>query len=354
MNSKIATLGISNFRSIIANNIYLKLGFDFTYPVHIYAQINSLCNSKCKMCKIWREDKKDLPASTWIKAFKDIRPLFGNLKVSFTGGEVLLKDDIFELFEFCNKENIVFGMTTNGILLNKTNVKRFLDLNPFNLNVSLDTFDPETYYKIRGVKALEKILENIAYLVQYREEIKSKVIINVKTMVCKENLHELDKLAEYAKAKDFAGITFQPLVKETRELETNDESAEMFEVDKKDLSIAIDKLVEMKNKGFDILNSEDNIRRWPDYFDGKIVIDRSNPCLVPLRNLYIFPEGDVQLCDYIHKKVGNIKDDNLRSILSSEKTRELKKELVCCKRSCVYCVQRTFKDYITLLYKFIR
>ncbi|GBD96842.1 MAG TPA: radical SAM protein [Nitrospirae bacterium] len=352
MNLKIIKLGLSNFRSIIANNIYLKLGFDFTYPIHVYVQINSQCNSKCKMCKIWREDKRELPAAIWINALKEIRPHIGNLKVSFTGGEVLLKKDIFETFEACNKENILFGMTTNGILLNKTNIKRFLDLNPFNVNISLDTFNPETYFNIRGVHCLEKVLANIEYLVEYRKKINSNILINLKTMVCKENLHELDKIAEYAREKNFVGVTYQPLIKETRELETNDESEEMFHIDKKALFHMIDKLIEMKRKGYDILNSEVNMRRWPDYFDGKIVIDRTNPCLVSLRNLYIFPEGDVQLCDYIHAKVGNIADDNLRSILNSERTAKLKKELVCCKRSCVYCVQRTIKDYITLLSKF--
>ena len=243
-------------------------------------------------------------------------------------------------------------MTTNGILLNKTNIKRFLDLNPFNVNISLDTFNPETYFNIRGVHCLEKVLANIEYLVEYRKKINSNILINLKTMVCKENLHELDKIAEYAREKNFVGVTYQPLIKETRELETNDESEEMFHIDKKALFHMIDKLIEMKRKGYDILNSEVNMRRWPDYFDGKIVIDRTNPCLVSLRNLYIFPEGDVQLCDYIHAKVGNIADDNLRSILNSERTAKLKKELVCCKRSCVYCVQRTIKDYITLLLKF--
>ncbi len=354
MNIKIAKLGISNFRSIIANNVYLKSGLNFTYPVHVYAQVNSQCNSKCKMCKIWREDKSELPASIWIKALKDIRPLIGNLKVSFTGGEVLLKKDILEVFEFCNKENIVFGMTTNGILLNKSNVEKFLDMDPFNLNISLDTFDPETYLKIRGVHGLEKVLANIDYLVEYRKKINSKVIINIKTIVCKENLYELDKIAEYAKEKNFAGVTFQPLVKETRELETNVESEEMFKVDKKNLLSMTDKLIEMKGRGYDILNSIENMRQWPDYFDGKIVIDRTNPCTVPLRNLYIFPEGGVQLCDYIHTKVGNIAEDSLRAILNSEKTANLKKELIHCKRSCLYCVQRTFKDYLTLVYKFIR
>ena len=352
MNLKVIKLGLSTFRSIIANNIYLKLGVDFTYPVHVYVQINSKCNSKCKMCKIWREDTNELPASIWIKALKEIRPHIGNLKVSFTGGEVLLKKDIFEMFEACNKENILFGMTTNGILLNKTNIERFLDLDPFNLNISLDTFDPDTYFNIRGVRSLEKVLANIDYLVEYRKKINSRVIINLKTMVCRENLHELDKIAEYARKKNFVGVTYQPLVKETRELETNDESEEMFNVDKKDLFYMIDKLIDMKRNGYDILNSEANIRRWPDYFDGTIVIDRTNPCLVPLRNLYIFPEGDVQLCDYIHTKVGNIAHENLRTILDSERTAKLKKELVCCKRSCVYCVQRTIKDYITLLLKF--
>ncbi len=347
MNPKILKLGISNIRSIVANNIYLKTGLDFTYPVHIYATILFQCNSLCKMCTVWRHDKFELPASVWIKTFKNLRPFIGSLKVSFTGGEVLLKKDIFEIFEFCNKANIIFGITTNAILLDKKNVERLIDLKPFNINISVDSVVSEIYHEIRGVDALDKIKANIDYLMEYKEKVGSDTIINIKSIVCKENLGFLDKTVEYAKEKNFTGITFDPIVK------VREEAEEMFKVDKKILPHMIDKLIQMKKEGYNILNSEESIRQWVNYFDDIAIMRNSRQCLVPLRSLYIFPKGNVKLCEYVDTVIGNIKNDDIKSLLHSKKTRELKKEMVNCKRSCAYCVKRTIKDYFTLVSKFI-
>ena len=346
MNSKILNIAISTLRSSISNYIYIKTGLDFTSPAHIYAQLNYQCNSKCKMCNEWRVKHFELPATIWIKVLKELKLLSGNLKISFAGGEALLKRDIFEIFEFCNKEDIVFGLTTNGILLNNENVERLISLNPFNINISLDALDNKTYQMIRGVQSLDKVKANIEYLMNYTKKAGSKTAINLKSIVCKENLFCLDKIATYAMEMKFVGVTFQPII------ETTKECREMMSIDQKHLLHMIDKLIDMKKNGFNIMNSEFNMRRWLDHFS-KNIEDQRKTCIVPLRNLYILPDGNIQLCDYIHESLGNINYDNIIEILKKEKTKRLKHDLINCERKCVYCVQRTIKDYASLAFKFI-
>ncbi len=298
------------------------------------------------MCNEWRVKNFELPATIWNKTLKELKLLSSNLKVSFAGGEALLKRDVFEIFEFCHKEDIIFGLTTNGSLLNNGNVERLMSLNPFNINISLDALDSKTYQEIRGVTYLEQVKTNIDYLMDCKEKKRSKIAINLKSIVCKENLFCLDKIAEYAKELKFVGVTFQPVI------ETTKECREMMKIDQKQLLQMIDKLIDMKKNGFNIMNSEYNMRRWLNHFS-KNIEDHRKTCTVPLRNLYILPDGNVQLCDYIYESIGNINCDNIMQILKKEKTKKLKNDLINCKRSCVYCVQRTIKDYASLALKVI-
>lgn len=345
---KIMRLGMSNFRNVIANAMYLKFGLDFTYPVNIYAQVNYSCNLRCQMCNEWRINNKlslELPASVWIKTFKALKTISNNIKINFAGGEIFLKGDIFDILKFCNEENIIFGVLTNGISLNKMTIENLFNLNPFVISISIDSLDNKIYHKIRGTQCLEILKANIEYLMEYKKKTRSDTIINLKSIVCKDNLHELDTIAKYAMEMNFARVTFDPVNKTTPECE------ELFKVDKKCLLYMIDKLIEMKKEGCNISNSEANIRQWEDYFDEKTT-KQGTSCFVPLNNLYFHANGNVQLCEYIYTSLGNIKNDDIKAILLSEKTRELKKDMVYCKRSCVYCAKRIIRDYFSLGYKF--
>jgi MoaA/NifB/PqqE/SkfB family radical SAM enzyme len=346
INSKILNLGISTVLSSASNYLFTKTGLDYTFPAHIYAELNDQCNSKCKMCSNWQETNVELPAIIWNKTFKELKSLSKNLIINFSGGEVLLKKDIFEILEFCNKENILWGITTNGILLNKANIERLIDLKPFVINISLDTLSNKTYQEIRGVPCLEIVKANIIYLMNYKEKVGSETVINLKSIVSKENIGCLEEIAKFSMKMNFAGVTYQPII------ETTEECRAMMNIDQTQLLDMIDKLIVMKKDGFNIMNSASNMRRWDNYFNKNIEVQKRN-CLVPLRSLKISTDGNIQLCDYIYQNIGNIEKDDIRDVLQNKRTKTLKKDLINCKKNCVYCVQRTLKDYAFLAYKFM-
>ena len=348
MNFKVLDLGISNIRNKIVESLYFNFGFDFTRPVQIYGVVNNRCNSKCKMCDYWRiKDPEELPASVWIKGLKSLKSFVGIFHINLSGGEVLLKKDFFEILEYCKKENISVGFTTNGLLLNRDNIQRILDLNVFNINISLDSMDDTINDGIRGFPgSLAKLKENIDILTAQKQKGRKASRIILKPTVCSENLNGLDKIVEYAQRMNLAGINFQPIFKWSKE------SEEMFKVEKKDLVAMIDKLVQMKKEGYNILNSEASIRQWLPHFNEEIP-ERNSPCTVALRNLNIISNGDVSMCGFRESKIGNIKNDDFREMWHSEKTQKLRKALVNCKRLCTAtCViKRSWKDYIDLFVK---
>jgi MoaA/NifB/PqqE/SkfB family radical SAM enzyme len=198
-------------KSIAAIQAYKIFGIDFTYPIKVNAQLNNECNSKCNMCDVWHQNKRELPASFWIGALQKLKLSFGNFNVAFAGGEVLLKNDVYEIFEFCHDNKIPFSITTNGKLLTAYHLDRLLKLSPVNINISIDSLDPTVYSRIRGVNFLESVKSNIDYLMMCIERKSSDTKVFLKTVVNNLNLNELHSIANYASDMKVAGITFDPI-----------------------------------------------------------------------------------------------------------------------------------------------
>ncbi len=349
--SKVIRLSIANLQNKLAESLYLKTGIDYTRPTQIYGLVNKRCNLRCKMCNCWRVKDVELPASVWIKTLKSLKELVGTFLINFSGGEPLLKKDFFEIVKFCQKEGILVGITTNGLLLNKEMVNRIVDHEVFSVNISIDSMEDKVHDGLRGKPGLlAKIKNNINYLKEYKNKERIDLKIILKSIVCAENIHGLDKIVEYAKEEELTGVNFQPI------FDFSEESKGMLNLDYTLFEIMIKRLISMKANGYHILNTKENILQWPDYFKKKIP-QRYFPCTVPLRNFIILPNGNIVLCGFLENTIiGNIKDDDIGKLWYSKKTKELRANMIDCKKICLAtCVaKRNLKDYGALFKSFMR
>jgi MoaA/NifB/PqqE/SkfB family radical SAM enzyme len=85
---------------------------DFCEVVHL--EISGKCNLHCGYC--YAENNQELPTQEWKRIIKDLKD-YGVLQVSFGGGEPLLRDDVFEIAQYCNELGLNVTMTTNGTLV---------------------------------------------------------------------------------------------------------------------------------------------------------------------------------------------------------------------------------------------
>jgi len=86
---------------------------DFCETVHL--EISSKCNLHCDYCYV-AKDNRELTTEEWQRIIKDLKD-YGVLQVSFGGGEPLLRTDVFELAQYCNEIGLNVTMTTNGMLV---------------------------------------------------------------------------------------------------------------------------------------------------------------------------------------------------------------------------------------------
>ena len=133
---------------------------------YLRVSITDRCNLRCVYCM--PEEGIRLMDHADILSYEDILDViregiaFGITKVRITGGEPLVRKGVVRLVEMIAQlEGITdFGMTTNGILLEKF-AGDLAKAGLHRVNISLDTINPEKYRQMTRGGDLEKVFSGI-------------------------------------------------------------------------------------------------------------------------------------------------------------------------------------------------
>ena len=149
--------------------------------------VTDRCNFRCDYCmpkEIFGDDfvflpKEELLTFEEMTRISRIYAELGVKKIRITGGEPLLRRNLYQLIEQLNEiEGIEdIGLTTNGLLLKKHG-QNLYNAGLRRINVSLDAIDDEVFQAInnRNIKA-STILEQIDYAVSIGFHVKVNVVI---------------------------------------------------------------------------------------------------------------------------------------------------------------------------------
>lgn len=129
-------------------------------------EITKRCNLKCIHCIVSGSNKTELNT---VKAKKVLAKLheLGCKELYITGGEPLIRDDIFEILKKAKEYKFIVGIITNGILINNSNIK-YIKLYVDKLGISLEGSNAKLNDKIRGTNTFKKILRSILLAQKYQ------------------------------------------------------------------------------------------------------------------------------------------------------------------------------------------
>jgi len=90
-------------------------------PIFIL-EVETKCNQDCSYCyNIWKANQDynygKLFLSEYLKAIDKIIKEGKPKNITITGGEPMLREDIFEIIEFIRKKRVPVNIITNGTLL---------------------------------------------------------------------------------------------------------------------------------------------------------------------------------------------------------------------------------------------
>jgi MoaA/NifB/PqqE/SkfB family radical SAM enzyme len=131
----------------------------YPFPLAMTFAVSYKCQCNCVHCsagKHLRKDRKELTTEEAKKLIDEAQDL-GVSIITFTGGEPLLRKDIFELISYVDTKKAMPMMFTNGEFLTDENVEKLADAGLYSVFLSIDSPNPEEHDTLRRRPGLFEI-----------------------------------------------------------------------------------------------------------------------------------------------------------------------------------------------------
>lgn len=178
-------------------------------PETLNLMINDICNSRCKMCNVWKQKpQKELTPEELEKILKD--PLFKKINyIGVSGGEPTLKKDLPKVFRVIAKKR---GVKGTGIITNAIQADRVIqqiercykicDENTviFNVMISLDGIG----YMNDLVRGSRGNFSSACKVIRYIRD-HTDIPLTIACTVIKENVWHLDEVLDFCREENVYG-----------------------------------------------------------------------------------------------------------------------------------------------------
>lgn len=355
-------------------------------PTYFAFNITERCQSHCITCNGWQTPyekiRNELSADDWKFILFKLKEWLGSFDFIFSGGEPFIREDIFEIADYAKEIGLTPKVITNGLGL-QNKCERLIKSGFSDITISLNAVrNPSVHNRSRGRKDAFKItsdvIRNLTYL---NRKYKCGKTILLSSVIMPSNLSELVPLAEFAKNNQI-GINFQLMDDGNSFFLAYNIAAECnktFEELKEETVRAIDELKILKQKGYLIYNTENQLDGFKDLIiksepsknsseiipnifgrenfnyseavrDNKINQEYLNSkntntcsfnetgnsadgCQIGYRNFILDPYGNVRIC-FNFESIGSLTEDLPQNLWYGEKAFEIRNKISRCNKSC--------------------
>ncbi len=278
-------------------------------------ELTRSCNLNCLHCRAAAERgpyEGELSTEEAL-AFIDEVVSFSRPVLILTGGEPLMREDVFTLARYATGKGLRVVMATNGTLITPEIVSRMREAGVKRVSVSIDGATPQSHDAFRGVNgAFEEAMRGIRYL---RE---GGVEVQINTTLTRRNVKELDsfiRLTEEVGAVAYHIFLLVPTGR-GKEMKGEEVSAEEYEQ-------VLERFYDLSKR----VPLQFKATCAPQYYriaaqKGERLRERSRDalhtftrgCLGGVGFCFLSHRGDVQPCGYLEVVAGNIRERGFREI----------------------------------------
>ncbi len=316
---------------------YTKANDGHMVPRLLILDVTHSCNLRCNICDIWKTGKKESDLD--IRYVKKVLCEAQALKIpelALSGGEPLLRNDIFEIFEFARNLKIKnLGILSNGLIVNKyfDKLKPFLIDKTISLVVSFDSLTPELHNYIRNMNSAWQITKEALNKLASLKKDFPQISFNIISIILDGNLEELTGLAEFAKSLGVDFIQFQALL--SNNLRMAERLKSEFWVTEKNwpvLDKSIDQLIlfAKANPGF-IKNSPGNLLLMKKYYRGLLSAGEVK-CFSGSNTVLVANQGTYSTC---FSSYGEVMTKSLQEVLRGKDILRARIEVNNCPWPCL-------------------
>jgi len=284
-------------------------------PIVLYWEITNVCNLKCLHCyKNASEVMQKGELST--EEIKKVINQLARQKVfwlAITGGEPLMKKDIFEILRYASSKKIQLMLSTNGTLMDEEKAKRLKEAGVMSIQVSIDGIGT-AHDAFRGKEGtFERAVNAVKLLIDA-----GIPDVTIATVATKRNLEQIPKIVALAVslgATRYRIITLMP----TGRAKTNMKKLWLSDDEKRRLRTL---LLGISAKYRDVIRVSQEERSFSLLNDPPAGANVPIGCAASRSICKISPEGDVYPCSFFDDKrtaAGSLKKKTFKSIWKGAK-----------------------------------
>ena len=137
-------------------------------PLAVHLQVSDACNLRCAHCFAGELADRHAPLTlVELDSLFSTLARLGSFRLGLTGGEPLLRRDLFEIIDAATARGLSLCVTTNGLLLTEEIAREFGRRDFVWLNVSLEGATATSNDAIRGAGTFDRVRDRVALLVRH-------------------------------------------------------------------------------------------------------------------------------------------------------------------------------------------
>lgn len=329
-------------KSIPVSNGALGMGC-IGYPGHPAWEVTSACNLRCIHCHAssGKPNPDDLSTDEGKRLIDGLAEVDGFRTLVYTGGEPLVRPDIFELLKHSKDVGFANIIATNGTLIDEEMAFKLKEHGVVCNAISLDAANPEIHNYIRNrPDVFDLALRGI------EATKKAGILLQINATAMEINMPCLPELIDFADKQD-AGIMLmyqlvavgrgEKIEKATLKKSANQELGELISSKQKNVKTIVEPVAGpqywpyiLEKKG---MNNGISLKLAEKVFHG---------CAAGRGFVYIKSNGEVWPCPFVEVAAGNVRETEFKKIYEeSEVFINLRNREKTLKGDCGDCRYRT-------------
>ncbi len=320
------------------------INYPLVRPEVLQVTLTNRCNLNCRMCFVnYYVTKPEEEMSTeQVLNLVNQAANKGITVAVFSGGEPFLRNDIFDIGEFCSKKKVWSVVTTNGVLL-EDKIQQAIDSKISHLHFSIDGLEQTHDYIRNKAGCFKKTTGVIKEIAGHRYKTGKGPFTSLACVVMKKNISELPEMLKMADELKVDVFDLLPL------LPDNTDFTEFQNENLRDLCLNQDEDIEILKKSFNEitnlktkhtkLNPHFNPRLFVKYY-AKRLSSCDWKCFAGFKTVFITlsdpgKTGTKIPCIFMCKgHITEVLEKDMFSLWTSKKAQQLRKEIAKCKTLC--------------------
>jgi len=288
----------------------------FLLPLLVFYP-TSRCNSRCLSCAWWTHSGEDDLTLTEIEELAGALPALGTRLVLISGGEPLLRPDLFSIARLFRAQGARLWLLTSGLALGRHADQVAACFS--RVTISLDAGTPALYRTVRGVDGLEAVEAGVRRL----KALAPHLPITARATLHRLNYRDLPHIVDRARAMGLDGISFLAADLTTtafgRREPPEDGLLRLSPQEVADFRAVVEATLVSHRDAFAsgfIAETPEKLRRLPRYYAALAGREAFPPvaCNAPWVSVVVEADGTVRPC-FFHRPLGNVREQPLVQIV---------------------------------------